>query len=221
MAVFGETRAPMQKKVPTPVMVIAVLHLIFAGCGVLGSAMALSGLAEKFQEMQTAGDPKQAKLQKALQEKLEAKVPNMKTFERVNTGIDAGLSILLLVCGIGLLKLQQWARLGSIAYAIIDIGYKIYIVVFLIMFLQGPIDDTITEVMRDQNINDPAFRQIMQFALIGGISGAAFCGMIYPVAVLIVMLLPSVSKAFRQLPEDRPGYGVDDDLGGFEREKFE
>jgi hypothetical protein len=104
------------------------------------------------------------------------------------TGVIFGVA--LLAFGIGLLLLQNWARLGSIVYAVVDIVF-----VLITSMLMWPI----TKRMLEQMPNVPP-GMMAGFAMIGMVIGI-FLGLIYPVLLLFFMTRTNVIEACeRQQP---------------------
>ena len=199
-----------KKKVPAAVMVIAILNFIFGGLGLCGGVFAISGA----NQMMLNANPKQAQIQKTLEDEIEKKVPNYKSVEMGINIFNAFLSLCLIILGIGLLKLQSWGRYGCLAYGGIDILAVIASVIFQFAFVVPASKDAISSIPEFQR--NKAARDIMETTLTFA-PAAGCCGGIYPIAVLIVMFLPSVTRAFSGEPPK--GYG-DDDYGDFQRDPY-
>jgi hypothetical protein len=101
------------------------------------------------------------------------------------TGVVFGLA--LLAFGIGLLLLQNWARLGSIIYAVVDIVF-----VLVSTIVMWPI----TSRMIQQMPNVPQ-GMVQGFAMIGLVVGLIF-GLAYPVLLLFFMTRTNVIEACEQ-----------------------
>ena len=86
------------------------------------------------------------------------------------------LSLILLVCGTGLLRGQNWGRTGSLGYAVLSILYSIASTIGNIMLAKG-----FTAGL------------IMIFSCIGLV-----IGVIYPVCILIFLTRPNVVEALRE-----------------------
>jgi hypothetical protein len=210
----------MKKKVPAGVLVIAIFHFIFASCGGISTLWQVSGAPRQFQQLQAQGNAQQVRLEQEIQDVLSKRVPGWRVYEGVGLALGGIFSILLLVLGIGLLNLQPWARHGSLAYAILSILFSLFGLFYYLLIAMEPINQGIQEAVPRAGINDPAVVQMMQTIMVAAGIGGSFCGMIYPIAVLIVMLLPSVSKAFSTGGLQPPTY-EEDDFGGFERDRYE
>jgi len=95
----------------------------------------------------------------------------------------------LLAAGIGLLRLNPWARLVSI-------GYSIYAIVF------GLIGQAINLMVLAPVLKEMAGGQEAA-AAIGGMVGGVFggcLGLIYPVLLIIFMTRPKIKAAFQSPP---------------------
>jgi hypothetical protein len=159
-----------------------------------------------------ANNPDQAKMQEAakkLEEKTkeiqEKKVPGMRVYEIVSQVVGWVLSIAMIVSGLGLLKMQGWARALAILYAIVSLLHKIVVAVYTLAFLNPASQEALQQISAEDR---KALEVITNFAFVFA-DVVIFVTMIYPIVVLIVMLLPSVARAFRPYDPDR-------DLGGEE-----
>jgi hypothetical protein len=98
----------------------------------------------------------------------------------------------LLSAGVGLLKLQSWARILSFIYAPISILYHIVSAVYQIVL--------VTPAMQASYAKNPAFAGMSSFT--GVVSGiGVFFGlvfMLYPIVVLVILLRPSIAAVFRK-----------------------
>jgi hypothetical protein len=105
-------------------------------------------------------------------------------------GMGAVTGSLLLICGIGFLKMKPWARRVGLAYAAIGILWAL-----ALPFMQAQVvGSTLEQVNKDiqaktgqpnQVLNTPAFTNV---AIIMGL----IFNLAYPVTMLVLMLLPAV-----------------------------
>jgi hypothetical protein len=100
--------------------------------------------------------------------------------------MEAGvvLGVALLVFGVGLLLLQNWARIGSIVYAIVDIVFVV---------VGGVVSLPMTQRMAQQMGNAPP-GMMAGFATIGLVIGLVL-GLVYPALLLFFMTRPHVIEA--------------------------
>jgi hypothetical protein len=202
----------MPRKTHPAVLVIAICHFVFGALGLCGSAFGavqLSGLVPPLSGFPQGGaaggaGAKAQQFQQRLQEALE-KAPGQQTLQTVNLGLSFLLSAVLVAAGIGLLQMRRWARRLSIAYGIVGLVNVAAATAFYFAVTQPALDAAWPDLERI----DPNMARFMQ--MIFSVSGAiAPCfGVLYPAAVLIVMLWPSVGKAFNAPPREADGEGED------------
>jgi hypothetical protein len=200
----------MQRRRPTSVLVIAIFQLIFGGlsmiCGACQAVGAAGGDGQQFQMPGAAKDPDQEKLAKLTKEVEEKDIPGKKAVNIGGQVLDWVLAIAMIASGIGLLKMQSWARVLAIGYAIISVAHKIFGVIYLFAFVSPAMKDAVQQLPADDRT------KLEPFVTLGIVVAAVtmFVMMIYPVIVLIVMLLPSVAHAFRPYDPDRDLGEVED-----------
>ncbi len=98
-------------------------------------------------------------------------------------GIGLVLSVVALISCVGAVLLRSWGRLGLLAYAALS----------LVMWAVGLVTNLMVTFPRLTESGDPG---MAVGAYVGGILGSCF-GLVIPVAILVVMMLPSVREAFR------------------------
>jgi hypothetical protein len=207
----------MQQQRPTGAVVIAVLHIIGGTLLLLSSlctgAAQLAGGQKAF--MPSAGTA-QSKQQQDLTERMEKhladKAPGYQAIQYGQIGLSFVIAIILLAAGIGLLKMQSWARLLSILYAIVSILNHLFTIVYSFVFTIPALQ----EFVQAEKARDPANAFMYSAMESGGMIGVLVASVfiLYPILVLIVMLWPGMGEAFRnfgaarELPEE-----FDDDRG--------
>jgi hypothetical protein len=191
----------MVRRRPRPphpaVIVIAVLHLIGACFGLCVFSFH-AFLGEQLKEM------KRQQLQQqnpgvflVFEEDLR---PELQTVERVEAWANVAFTLALLVAGIGLLCRQGWARWLSVAYAILSILFKVGDTVAVFGYIAP---------MRGDIVNaDEVGAQLAGYLI------AMVLGLVYAVAVLVVMFLPAVARSFRR--ERVPSYLFEDEDDAFD-----
>ena len=105
--------------------------------------------------------------------------------------------------------MRPWARGTSVVYAVVNLIFRAATVVFYFVLTQPALEGVRQEL---ENI-DPGMAQLFQMIYgLGSVLGP-LVALIYPTAVLIIMLLPGVGRAFHGPPperepgdEDRPDY---------------
>jgi hypothetical protein len=188
----------MPRKRPTAVLVIAIFHFIFAACGGIVNMLQVTGAAANLTKLGGGGrDDKEAKLQQKIQEDIEREIeknfPDYKLFQTAEGAFGLVLAGMLLVAGIGLLSMQPWARLLSLLYAVLAILNNIVgaIIAFALVV------PATQEALRNMPEVSQQLRQTIEIASMSAVGVGLCVGMVYPIAVLIVMLMPTVTAAFR------------------------
>jgi hypothetical protein len=198
----------MSKRRPTSVLVIAILQLVFGSLGIVCNACAAvgSGIGENPAFQGGGANAEQVKMNEAakkLEEKTkeieEQKVPGMRAYEIVSQVMGWVLSVAMIISGLGLLKMQGWARGLAIVYAIVSLLHKIVIAVYTFAFLNPAMQEALQQIPAEDR---KTLETITSFTFIVA-NVVVFATMIYPFAVLVVMLLPSVGRAFRPYDPDR------------------
>src|SRR5262249_10933234 len=126
----------MKKHRPTAVLVLAILHFIGGGLGVMGvlctgGMLAAGGSQSMFGKPPAPPPGKQGPNFEEFQRfqedvtKAAENPPGGKAYQVTSLGVDLLLSLMLLIGGIGLLNMQPWGRLLSLVYAFLSIVYHI------------------------------------------------------------------------------------------------
>ncbi len=178
---------------PTSVSVIAILNFVFGGLGLCGQILTVIGLlvASAGAAAQPGGFPNPT---------IDAveKFPVYKAYSFLSTGMGFLASILLIACGIGLLQMRPWARMGSLLYAIYAIVMAlVHIVASVVYVLPGALEAAKT-LPREAAAG-------FQVGFVFGLAGVTLYSISLPVAILIVLTRPKVVVAFEA---DSP-YGID------------
>src|SRR5437660_11266458 len=123
----------MQRTRPASVTVIAVLNFVFGGLGLVGGLagfiFVMIGLDKMFMNMgniNPGNNPqvaKQLEQQQALQKDIMkfSEEINPKWYQVASAGQNIVLSIMMILGGIGLLKVLSWGRNLCLAYATLSI----------------------------------------------------------------------------------------------------
>jgi hypothetical protein len=158
---------------PQAVTAFGVLNIAFASVGILGV------MASRFRAEALNSNPLAAVIYAS---------PQFMTWSRIHTPVGYVLAAVLLVSGIGLLKLKPWARTAAIGYAF---GTIILSCISSFVFVRY-----VLPVMLEKaaTLSGPD-----AFALkIGAYAGASggFIGLIYPALLLFFMTRPHIKAAF-------------------------
>lgn len=192
----------MRRQPTTAILVIAILHLVGGGLGLLGSLCGCGGflMADSFSSI-TPGTPtlqtRPGQLPpppnpKEVMQYLNDNVPGYFTFTIASMALSFLLDIMLLSGGIGLLKMQSWARWLSLAvYAPLSILFHVASFVYTLVWVMPA-----TQALYAKFTAAMGLSSFMTLSTGIGAFGALLV-VIYPIAVLIVLLLPSTTAAFR------------------------
>jgi hypothetical protein len=223
---------------PAPVTVVGYLNLVFGIFSLLCYSclgIMILVLVAFFNNDAINTDPKLREM-KEVKELLEVTIDshrrNIPFFMEVTIGqavFDIVMSLVLLISGIGLLRLRGWARQMCLVYAILSIVVRLGGMVYGIAVVQ-PATPQVEKEIEDFIIAKgiPAGKQkgnpMANNPIVGNLTsvfGTAF-SLTYPVVVLVLMLLPNVVAAFNRPPGPPPsgpppGYdtGADDEYFGY------
>ncbi len=186
---------------PTPVFVIAILHLVGGGLGLIFSLCGCAGLfmGSALSSMslptvparpgQTAPPPPPGPNE--IMKFYNENVPGYQAFTIGAIVVSLLLDGMLLAAGIGLLNMRPWARGLSLVYAPISIVNRVFAFIYQLVFVTPA-----TEKLYAQN---PVLAGMSSFMTIttgvGLVVNLLF--IIYPITVLVILLMPSTAAAFR------------------------
>src|SRR5262245_29453386 len=124
---------------PTGVLVIAILHLVFGGLGLL---MDLCGLAAQLgaQKVFLMAIPEpqrtqQLQVQEKMEQTIEERLPGNKLINIGEQVLALAFDGMLLTAGVGLLSMRPWARTLSLTYAALSIINRILITAYTVIFV--------------------------------------------------------------------------------------
>jgi hypothetical protein len=181
----------MPRQRPTAVLVLAILNLVFGGLGLASELCCLGGLGW----LKIIGPAQNGSLAALFQT-----VPSYLTFAVVQHVLGLILSALLLVSGLGLLGLRNWARWLAIGYSLASVFVQVYALVVQVFHF----DPLIERYLMNSSAKGTPIDAIAgtQGNVVSQIAGAFF-GVIYPIVLLVLLFLPGVVRAFsRQEPTD-------------------
>lgn len=162
---------------PAVVTAFGVLHIVFGGLALCCTPFALLGLFM----------PSPEGLPPELAEALAH--PVMKGWTIFSTAVTGLLGLALVVAGIGLFYLQEWARKVSLAYALVAILTNFVGLALSFLFFFRP--------MMEQLPNGPPEAiGVAVMGLCGGLCGSAL-SLIYPLFILYFLTRPDIVDAFR------------------------
>jgi hypothetical protein len=193
---------------PMPVTVIAVLNFIFGGLGVLYTlcgGLAFLGMILMFQNLPAppGGGPNPGKEFG----NLFTSIPGFVPFTIGRTILDSVLAIVLIVAGFGLLRMRNWGRIASMVYAVITILTTVGATAYSLAIVNPAMEKGMAEFQAKMQKMQaqarpgapapppPAFGGGGVTNVISTVVGAVF-GVAYSIAILAVLNLPDVRKAF-------------------------
>ena len=206
----------MRTKRPTSVLVIAIFHFIFGGlgllCGLPSLVMQASGMGRAGAAPAAGATQQQVEMQEMqaqVQQRTEKEAPLQKTLGPINLVANLLLSLILVIAGFGLVKMQPWGWWGSLAYAGASILMQIYLILFNVFYSMPIAGRILDEELKSRPTLQPlaGFLQLIIPLAIG----LAVLGLIYPTIVLIVLSRPKVRAAFRGHTADADGADDFDD----------
>ena len=164
---------PSMKR-PTAVSVFAILNIVFGALGILCTPLSVVFL---FLPIRT-GSP----ILRMMNEQ-----PVFRAWMIVEAALGIVAAIVLLVAGIGLLRLRPWARIVSIGYGVYAILNGLLGMVTNYIFILMPMAG---------EMRSGSAEALGAFAgLIGGLVGGCL-GLVYPVLLIIFMNRPRIRAAF-------------------------
>ena len=167
---------------PAAVTTFGILNIFFAVFGVVGLAASMAMLAMP----ETTANP-------VVQ--IMRNNPAFATWMKISVPLGAVACIVLLAAGIGLLRMKEWGRKLSLAYAVYAIIAGLAGTLVTFIFVIRPL------LEKAQTTQGPEAAGAVGGA-IGGSVGGCF-SLIYPVLLLIFMTRPKLVAAFRS-PQEPP-----------------
>lgn len=206
----------MNRERPTAVLVMAILNFVMGGLGLitflccgLGSLLATNLFLDfigKAAPPPTKGGPDPSELTKMFDH-----VPGYYPVMGTHMVLCAGLCILLIAAGVGLLNMQTWARYSSVAASVFFIFLSFINLAYNIAVVQPGLERWQRDFAAKLGgtASPPAFGPSTTMNVVMAIFGFLLY-IAYPVALCVVLFLPKVSAAFAAPllpPEEPPGGG--------------
>jgi hypothetical protein len=206
----------MRRERPGSVLVMAILQIVF---GVIALLLNICGggfqLAGGNKLLMPAGNPQaaqQQQFQDDLEKLMREKVPQYDLMQYGELALGLVAAVVMIVSGVGLLKVRRWGRWLAIGYACYSIAHTVLSFIFALVFTVPAMREFIAQESQKPNL-PPA--QAMALNMMGTTAAiAAYAPLVllaYPVVLLVVMFLPSVREAFRGAPPDDFEDDLDDE----------
>jgi len=188
---------------PPAVTVIAILNLVFGAlwllCGLASLGMQASGMQNMFMNMgnvNPGNNPQLAKQEEIRKQVMEfSGKMNSSPLEYASHLQYIVLSALLIISGIGLLKMAPWGRALALLYATLSILSNLALVIMMFV-VSVPLVQEFADKLATQGQEAQMMAFFMKFGVYVGIALPA-ASLIYPAIVLILLLRPPVAAAFR------------------------
>jgi hypothetical protein len=161
----------MQQR-PVSVMIFGILNIGFGLLGIISLLVSWVFVSH----MNTAGNPILQQMQDN---------PSYAAWMKISMPLGGIAHVLLLVAGIGLLLLQNWAR-------IVSIGYGIYAIIGCIV--GGVVMLNVFGTIMSHNARSSS--GIMMMAPMIGVMFGMVIGLVYPILLIIFMTRPKAVAAF-------------------------
>jgi hypothetical protein len=177
---------------PAQIKVLGILHLVFAGFGLL---MLLGNLAIQLFNEKVWASQAQVGGDQAFQAEVSRKmVESLQGYSWLQYAGSAVLTVLLVVAGIGLLKRRRSGLVWSNAYAWSALTLRISSVAYFLAVIVPKLDQIIERTTAGK-ATDSTILLVTKASMIGGgvVSSLASC--IYPVLVLILLNRESVRRS--------------------------
>jgi hypothetical protein len=189
---------------PTSVLVLAILHLVGGGLGLLGGICGGAFLLIRANQTASVAPPppgpgalpNQADIEARQEAFLDRTIPAYQLQKWGGMAFDLLLSVLLITAGLGLLWMQPWARYLSLVYAVLSILFHIYYTVYQVGFYIPALNTFLDqELARFGAAGGGAFITGMKAGMYFGALVSAMV-IAYPIVVLCLLLRPSMNVAF-------------------------
>jgi hypothetical protein len=206
----------MARRRPAVLTVMGILNIVFGSLGLLCNLCAglslLLSLGGAMQAGQGQGGGNPFGEDPEMVAFLRAEVPGYAAVRVIQVVVGLATCVVLILAGIGLLKMQRWGRMLSIAYSIVGILVTLGSLVYTLALVNPAMGRFLAGRVAVNNLNSTQLLAIINVVTVA----VAILSMAYDVILLIMVLLPSVSAAFAGRPQD---YDLDrqddedDDLG--------
>lgn len=174
----------MEPTRPPALTVMAVLNIVVGSLGLVCYCFSTIGMVILANPAEFRDHPMVQELI-VRNELLAQEVPSYAPVQFAGTAVNLLLSILLIVAGIGLLYVQSWARICSLVYS----ALKIIMELALLGYTIAIVSPALARIQPGMAAADQALGNAVAVAV-------AFFYVIHAVALLVVLLHPSVSAAF-------------------------
>jgi hypothetical protein len=200
----------MATKTSTVAIVVGILQLTFGVFGICGSVIMLPVVQQKMAELQAqqAGVQKPPFTQADLDAFVEQKHPTFHTITTARAIAGLVLSLMMIVSGIGLLRMQPWGRILALVYAGCSIVIRIAGSLYTFTVFIPAVNEFTAQFEPQAGATQQAHLLATAMRFNATLAAVFFAvALLYPILVLILLLMPGVGAAFRaksrgEEPED-------------------
>ncbi|HEV3117763.1 MAG TPA: hypothetical protein VGY58_11960 [Gemmataceae bacterium] len=186
---------------PASITVIAILQLIFGGITVLmyvcGGLIALASpmMAGMKAQGQKNNQPEAAVTVAEGVAKAMADLPGASVLRYVNYAVNGFLTLAMIVGGIGLLRMRNWARVLTILYGVVSVADKLFDLIYSLKY-EIPATRAFLETVHAASDEDKFMVSLLEVGVrLGPVIPVVL--MVYPMIVLACMLKRSNRAAFQ------------------------
>lgn len=192
----GPPSLPGLQVAPPAVKVFGILHLVFAGLGVV------SGLWALF--IAVVGNPflKMGQFNPQMNEQMNAQLAmqaKINPMSITSSALSLLVAIPMIVAGILLLKQRKNALKWSNAYAWSSLGAKLINLVLTVTILVPAMQEMTRGILKTTPMPGPA-SDIMSLAMAGGAIGGVLVSCAYPIITLVILNRPATKEWFAARP---------------------
>lgn len=181
---------------PPAVKVFGILHLVFAGFGVISAIWALfiAFVGNPFLKM--AGTNPQLGEQIDAQIAMQAKINPVSITSSI---LSLLVAVPMIVAGVLLLKERKNALKWSNAYAWSSLGAKTINLILAVTILVPAMQEMTRGILKTTPMPGPA-SDVMSMAMAGGAIGGVLVSCIYPIVTLVILNRPATKEWFAGRP---------------------
>jgi len=184
----------MAQKRPGALLAIGALNIVFGSLGLLCSLSSYDFLADHLESSLVAAFDPGASTEDEQAQQVEALVPSRKLVNVAYASIQLLLNGLLVVAGVGLLKMRWWARRACLAAALLAVLTGLAHLLYQLLVVH-PFHK---QVYSAPGLNDP-FVMMLADATIGTALADFVFTAAYPLVLLLLLRLSLVASALAAL----------------------
>jgi hypothetical protein len=132
---------------------------------------------------------------RGLYDLLKREVPAYVAVETAHVVLLLVLAVLLIIAGVGLLRMKNWSRSTSIFYGVVTVLSVIAYSIFSWIYITPVSEAWTKDFLQKQPAGTPNFGARPEFAAVAIIASLVF-SLAYPIVLVVIMFLPNVRAAF-------------------------